>query len=109
MADSKPFKAITVRSWYPSSSQYVGAKDNTGIGRNLDLLTTWPHIERAEHNLRISDGQFPERAYELLIKISFDSKRYNPNLVFILETFTELINFYKDYPYYKNVRKIHGG
>lgn len=109
MADTKPFKVITVRTWYPSSSQYVPIKDNTGIGRNLDLLTTWPHIERADYNRRTEDGQFSERANELLLKIGFDSKRYKPSLVFILETYTELINYYKDYPYYKSVRKIHGG
>jgi len=105
---AKPFKVFTIRTWYPSSSQYVSTRDNTGLGRNLDLLSTNPHIERMEKNKRTEEGEFPERANELLEKINFDAKRYNINLVFILETFEDLINRYKGYPYYKSVNKIHG-
>lgn len=105
---AKPFKVFTVRSWYPSASQYVLIRDNTGLGRNLDLLTTWPRIHRMEHNKRTEDGQFEERAVELLNKINFDAKRFNPSLVFILSTWEELIRRYTNSPYFKNISKIHG-
>jgi len=103
-----PFKVITIRSWYPSSSQYVPIRDKTGLGRNLDLLSTWPRIERVEQNLSTESGQFSERAYELLIKINFDAKRYRLPLAYILQTYTDLINKYQNAPYYKTVFKIHG-
>jgi len=106
--ENKPFKIITIRSWYPSSSQYVPVRDNTGLGRNLDLLTTWPHIERMEHNRRTDAGQFEERANELLTKINFDAKRYSLELTFILSTWESLISRYINSPYYKTINKIHG-
>ena len=106
--ENKPFKVITIRSWYPASSQYVPIRDNTGLGRNLDLLSTWPHIERMEYNRRTEAGQFEERANELLTKLNFDSRHYNPNLTFILSTWEELISRYTNNPYYKTTNKIHG-
>ncbi len=104
----EPFKVITIRAWYPSSSQYVPIRDNSGLGRNLDLLSTWPRIERAEYNLQTEAGQFPERAYELLNKINIDAKRYRFPLVYILQSYEDLIRKYQSSPYFKTIEKIHG-
>ena len=97
-------KSNTVRTWYPSSSQFV----TTPIPRNLDLLTTFPRIERAEANKQTDAGQFEERAAALLRHLNFDSKRYQPGMVVLLDIYSTLINYYTGSPYFKTTFKIHG-
>jgi len=105
MAEQNPkMKSNTVRTWFPSSSQFV----ITPIPRNLDLLSTFPRIHRAEHNKRTEDGQFEERAAELLTRLNFDSKHPQPGIELILDLYSSLINYYTGKPYFKTTYKIHG-